>query len=183
MRGHKNTFQEIMAKLKILEFPDPRLRTKAAAVEAVDDHLRALIDDMFETMYAAPGIGLAATQVDVHRRFLVTDVSSDGSDPHVLINPEILEKDGVTVSDEGCLSVPGYYEEVERAEHIRVRFLDREGKTQEMEAEGLLAVCIQHEMDHLEGKLFVDYLSEAKRQRIRKKLLKDRRHQSAAVVA
>ncbi len=183
MRGHKNTFQEIMAKLKILEFPDPRLRTKAAAVEAVDDHLRALIDDMFETMYAAPGIGLAATQVDVHRRFLVTDVSSDGSDPHVLINPEILEKDGVTVSDEGCLSVPGYYEEVERAEHIRVRFLDREGTTQEMEAEGLLAVCIQHEMDHLEGKLFVDYLSEAKRQRIRKKLLKDRRHQSAAVVA
>jgi peptide deformylase len=172
-----------MAKLKILEFPDPRLRTKAAAVEAVDDHLRALIDDMFETMYAAPGIGLAATQVDVHRRFLVTDVSSDGSDPHVLINPEILEKDGVTVSDEGCLSVPGYYEEVERAEHIRVRFLDREGTTQEMEAEGLLAVCIQHEMDHLEGKLFVDYLSEAKRQRIRKKLLKDRRHQSAAVVA
>ncbi|MGB5491227.1 MAG: peptide deformylase [Woeseiaceae bacterium] len=172
-----------MAKLKILEFPDPRLRTKAAAVEAVDDHLRALIDDMFETMYGAPGIGLAATQVDVHRRFLVTDVSSDGSDPHVLINPEILEKDGVTVSDEGCLSVPGYYEEVERAEHIRVRFLDREGKTQEMEAEGLLAVCIQHEMDHLEGKLFVDYLSEAKRQRIRKKLLKDRRHQSAAVVA
>ena len=183
MRGHKNTFQEIMAKLKILEFPDPRLRTKAAAVEAVDDHLRALIDDMFETMYAAPGIGLAATQVDVHRRFLVTDVSSDGSDPHVLINPEILEKDGVTVSDEGCLSVRGYYEEVERAEHIRVRFLDREGTTQEMEAEGLLAVCIQHEMDHLEGKLFVDYLSEAKRQRIRKKLLKDRRHQSAAVVA
>jgi len=183
VRGHKNTFQEIMAKLKILEFPDPRLRTKAAAVEAVDDHLRALIDDMFETMYAAPGIGLAATQVDVHRRFLVTDVSSDGSDPHVLINPEILEKDGVTVSDEGCLSVPGYYEEVERAEHIRVRFLDREGTTQEMEAEGLLAVCIQHEMDHLEGKLFVDYLSEAKRQRIRKKLLKDRRHQSAAVVA
>ena len=172
-----------MAKLKILEFPDPRLRTKAAAVEAVDDHLRAFIDDMFETMYAAPGIGLAATQVDVHRRFLVTDVSSDGSDPHVLINPEILEKDGVTVSDEGCLSVPGYYEEVERAEHIRVRFLDREGTTQEMEAEGLLAVCIQHEMDHLEGKLFVDYLSEAKRQRIRKKLLKDRRHQSAAVVA
>ena len=183
MRGHKNTFQEIMAKLKIREVPDPRLRTKAAAVEAVDDHLRALIDDMFETMYAAPGIGLAATQVDVHRRFLVTDVSSDGSDPHVLINPEILEKDGVTVSDEGCLSVPGYYEEVERAEHIRVRFLDREGTTQEMEAEGLLAVCIQHEMDHLEGKLFVDYLSEAKRQRIRKKLLKDRRHQSAAVVA
>ena len=172
-----------MAKLNILEFPDPRLRTKAAPVEAVDDSLRTLIDDMFETMYAAPGIGLAATQVDVHLRLLVADVSSDSSAPHVLINPEILEKDGVMVSDEGCLSVPGYYEEVERAEHIRVRFLDRQGASQEMEAEGLLAVCIQHEMDHLEGKLFVDYLSEAKRQRIRKKLLKERRHQSAAVVA
>ncbi len=172
-----------MAKLNILEFPDPRLRTKAVPVEAVDDSLRALIDDMFETMYAAPGIGLAATQVDVHLRLLVADVSSDSSAPHVLINPEILEKDGVMVSDEGCLSVPGYYEEVERAEHIRVRFLDRQGASQEMEAEGLLAVCIQHEVDHLEGKLFVDYLSEAKRQRIRKKLLKERRHQSAAVVA
>jgi len=171
-----------MAKLKILEFPDPRLRTKAAPVDAVDDSLRALIDSMFETMYAAPGIGLAATQVDVHRRLLVADVSNDKSDPHVLINPEILEKDGVMVSDEGCLSVPGYYEEVERAEHIRVRFLDRLGMEQEMEAEGLLAVCIQHEIDHLEGKLFVDYLSEAKRQRIRKKLQKERRHQSAAVV-
>jgi peptide deformylase len=172
-----------MAKLNILEFPDPRLRTKAAPVEVVDDSLRALIDDMFETMYAAPGIGLAATQVDVHRRLLVADVSSDRSEPHVLINPEILEKDGVIVSDEGCLSVPGYYEEVERAQHIRVRFLDRQGASQEMEAEGLLAVCIQHEMDHLDGKLFVDYISEAKRQRIRKKLLKERRHQSAAVVA
>ena len=172
-----------MAKLNILEFPDPRLRTKAAPVEVVDDGLRALIDDMFETMYAAPGIGLAATQVDVHRRLLVTDVSSDSSAPYVLINPEILEKDGVMVSDEGCLSVPGYYEEVERAEHIRVRFLDRQGVSQEMDAEGLLAVCIQHEMDHLDGKLFVDYLSEAKRPRIRKKLQKERRHQSAAVVA
>lgn len=173
-----------MAKLKILEFPDPRLRTKATPVEAVDDALRALIADMFETMYAAPGIGLAATQVDVHKRLLVTDVTPDKSEPHVLINPEILEKDGVQVSDEGCLSVPGYYEEVERAEHIRVRFLDRRGDTREMEAEGLLAVCIQHEMDHLDGKLFVDYLSEAKRQRIRKKLVKERRHQeqAAAVV-
>ncbi len=170
-----------MAKLTILEFPDPRLRTKAKAVEVVDDQLRALIDDMFETMYAAPGIGLAATQVDVHRRLLVTDVTSDKSEPHVLINPEIIEKDGVTVSDEGCLSVPGYYEEVERAEHIRVRFLDRTGEQREMEAEGLLAICIQHEMDHLEGKLFVDYLSEAKRQRIRKKLEKNRRQHAGAV--
>ncbi|MBT8103522.1 MAG: peptide deformylase [Gammaproteobacteria bacterium] len=171
-----------MAKLKILEFPDPRLRTKATPVEVVDDNLRAFIGDMFETMYAAPGIGLAATQVDLHKRLLITDVTADKSEPHVLINPEILERDGVTISDEGCLSVPGYYEEVERAEHIRVRFIDRQGEAQEMEAEGLLAICIQHEMDHLDGKLFVDYLSEAKRQRIRKKLLKERRHQSAAVV-
>jgi peptide deformylase len=172
---------EIMAKLKILEFPDPRLRTKASPVEKVDDELRELIGDMFETMYDAPGIGLAATQVDVHQRLLVADVSPDKSDPHVLINPEIIEKDGVTVSDEGCLSVPGYYEEVERAEHIRVRFLDRNGEQQEMEAEGLLAICIQHEMDHLEGKLFVDYLSETKRQRIRKKLEKDRRYAGVAM--
>ncbi len=172
-----------MAKLKILEFPDPRLRTKATPVEVVDDALRALIDDMFETMYAAPGIGLAATQVDVHKRFLVADVSTDQTEPHVFINPQILEKDGVIVTDEGCLSVPGYYEEVERAEHIRLRYLDQQGKEQEMEAEGLLAVCIQHEIDHLDGKLFVDYLSEAKRQRIRKKLMKDRRQQAAAEVA
>lgn len=170
-----------MAKLTILEFPDPRLRTRATAVESVDDELRNFIDDMFETMYAAPGIGLAATQVDVHKRLLVTDVSADNSEPYVLINPSILEKDGVTVSEEGCLSVPGYYEEVERAEHIRVRFLDRSGKEVEMEAEGLLAVCIQHEMDHLEGKLFVDYLSEAKRQRIRKRLEKERRRNPEAV--
>jgi peptide deformylase len=170
-----------MAKLKILEFPDPRLRTKATPVEVVDDALRTFIGDMFETMYDAPGIGLAATQVDVHKRLLVTDVSSDKSEPHVLINPEIIEKDGVTVTDEGCLSVPGYYESVERAEHIRVKFLDRNGDAVEMEAEGLLAVCIQHEMDHLDGKLFVDYLSEAKRQRIRKKLEKERRHAAVAM--
>jgi peptide deformylase len=170
-----------MAKLKILEFPDPRLRKKATPVTNVDDALRVFIGDMFETMYDAPGIGLAATQVDVHKRLLVTDVSPDKSEPHVLINPEIVEKDGVTVTDEGCLSVPGYYEEVERAEHIRVRFLDRQGDETEMEATGLLAVCIQHEMDHLDGKLFVDYLSEAKRQRIRKKLEKERRHAAVAL--
>jgi len=170
-----------MAKLKILEFPDARLRNKAAPVEVVDDELRALIGDMFETMYDAPGIGLAATQVDVHRRLLVADVSTDMSAPQVLINPEILEKDGVTVTDEGCLSVPGYYEEVTRAEHIKVRFLDREGAEVVMEAQGLLAVCIQHEIDHLDGKLFVDYLSEAKRQRIRKKLEKERRQQAIVV--
>ena len=170
-----------MAKLTILEFPDPRLRTRAVPVETVDEQLNELIDDMFETMYDAPGIGLAATQVDVHKRLLVADISADKSDPQVLINPEILEKDGVMVSEEGCLSVPGYYEEVERAEHIRVRFLDRKGAEVEMEVEGLLAVCIQHEIDHLNGKLFVDYLSEAKRQRIRKRLVKERRRSPEAV--
>ena len=154
---------------------------KATPVGTVDDALRVLIGDMFETMYEAPGIGLAATQVDVHKRLLVTDVSTDKTEPYVLINPEILEKDGVTVTDEGCLSVPGYYEEVERAEHIRVRFLDRNGGETEMEADGLLAVCIQHEIDHLDGKLFVDYLSEAKRLRIRKKLEKERRHAAVAM--
>ena len=172
-----------MAKLTILEFPDPRLRKKAAPVETVDDELRSLIDDMFETMYTAPGIGLAATQVDVHQRLLVSDISTDKNEPHVFINPEILEKDGVTVTEEGCLSVPGYYEEVERAEHVRVRFLDRNGAAREEEFEGLLAVCVQHEIDHLDGKLFVDYLSEAKRQRIRKRLEKERRHQGAAIIA
>jgi peptide deformylase len=166
-----------MAKLKILEFPDPRLRKKALPVEAVDDELRQLIDDLLETMYEAPGIGLAATQVDVHRRLLVADVSVDKDAPYALINPEILEMDGLAVSEEGCLSVPGYYEEVERAQHIRVRYLDRDGAAVESEFEGLLAVCVQHEIDHLDGKLFVDYLSEAKRQRIRKRLEKDRRQQ------
>ena len=167
-----------MAILKILEFPDPRLRTKARSVETVDDALRQVIDDLFETMYAAPGIGLAATQVDFHKRLLVADVSADKTDPHVLINPQILEMDGTQVTEEGCLSVPGFYEEVERAEHIRVCFLDREGVVVEREFEGMLAVCIQHEMDHLKGRLFVDYLSEAKRQRIRKRLIKDRRLQA-----
>jgi len=172
-----------MAKLTILEFPDPRLRTKATPVDVVDDSLRLIIADMFETMYAAPGIGLAATQVNFHKRLLVADVSSDQTEPYAFINPVIVEKDGVIASDEGCLSVPGYYEEVERAEHIRLRYLDQQGEEQQMEAEGLLAICIQHEIDHLDGKLFVDYLSEAKRQRIRKKLEKERRQQATAVVA
>ena len=171
-----------MAKLKILVFPDPRLRTTASPVAVVDDALRELIDDMFETMYSAPGIGLAATQVDVHQRFLIADVSANGDDPHALINPVILEKDGVTVSEEGCLSVPGYYEEVERAEHIRVRYQDRSGEEIETDMEGTLAICVQHEIDHLDGKLFVDYLSEAKRSRIRKRLLRDKRHQGTAAV-
>ena len=161
-----------MTKLRILEFPDPRLRKKAAPVELVDDELRQLIDDMFETMYEAPGIGLAATQVDVHKRLLVADVSPEKNEPHVLINPEILEKDGTTVTEEGCLSVPGYYEEIERAEHIKVRYLDRDGNEQESEFEGLLAVCVQHEMDHLDGILFVDHLSNLKRNMLMKKLKK-----------
>lgn len=164
-----------MGKLNVLEFPDPKLRTRAQAVEVVDDDLRSLIDDMFETMYAAPGIGLAATQVDVHKRLLVTDVSSERNEPHVLINPEILDREGTVVTEEGCLSVPGFYAEVERAEKIRVRYLGRDGHERESDFDGLLAVCVQHEMDHLDGKLFVDYLSEAKRQRVRKRLLKERR--------
>jgi peptide deformylase len=172
-----------MAKLTVLEFPDPRLRKTATPVVQVDDALRELVDNMFETMYAAPGIGLAATQIDVHRRFLVADVSTDNNEPHVFINPVILEKDGVQRSEEGCLSVPGYYEEVERADHIRVRYQDRNGDEMETEMEGLLAVVVQHEIDHLDGKLFVDYLSEAKRSRIRKRLLRDQRHRIADAVS
>ena len=164
-----------MALLPILEFPDPRLRTKAAPVAEVDASVRKLIDDMFETMYAAPGIGLAATQVNVHKRVLVVDVTEDRSKPLALINPEVISREGVEETEEGCLSVPGIYDKVTRAEKIRVRTLDRNGKQIEIEADGLLAVCIQHEMDHLEGKLFVDYLSELKRTRIRKKLEKERK--------
>jgi peptide deformylase len=165
-----------MAILEILHYPDPRLRTPAEAVDRVDDELRALVADMFETMYQAPGIGLAATQVNVHKRILIIDISKNRDQPMVFINPEIVEKHGVEETDEGCLSVPGIYERVQRAERIRVRALDRQGKSFELEADGLLAVCIQHEMDHLDGKLFVDYLSQLKRQRIRKKLEKQRRH-------
>lgn len=165
-----------MANLTILHFPDERLRTPALPVEQVDDALRALIDDMFETMYDAPGIGLAATQVDVHKRLVVIDVSEEKNEPLVLINPEILQKDGEEETDEGCLSVPGIYEKVRRAEKVKVRALDRNGEPFELETGGLLAVCIQHELDHLDGKLFVDYLSSLKRQRIRKKLEKQLRH-------
>ena len=164
-----------MANLTILHFPDERLRTVAKPVEQVDDELRSLIDDMFETMYDAPGIGLAATQVNFHKRLVVIDVSEEKDKPLVLINPEILEKDGEEERDEGCLSVPGIYERVQRADRIKVRALDRNGETFELEADGLLAVCIQHEIDHLDGKLFVDYLSNLKRQRIRKKLEKQLR--------
>lgn len=158
-----------MALLDILHYPDPRLRTRAQPVAQVDDDLRRLIDDMFETMYAAPGIGLAATQVNVHLRLVVIDVSEDRSAPLCLINPEILEAHGSESSQEGCLSVPDVFEAVTRAERIRVRALDRDGQPRVIEASGLTAVCIQHELDHLEGKLFVDRLSELKRTRIRKK--------------
>ena len=171
-----------MALLRILVYPDPRLRTRAEPVDQVDDELRQLIDDMFETMYAAPGIGLAATQVDVHKRLLVADVSEERNQPHCFINPVILSRDGVEVMEEGCLSVPGIYEKVERADQIRVRALDRHGEPFEMDADGLLAVCIQHEIDHLDGKLFVDYLSELKRQRIRKRLEKDRKLREAGEI-
>jgi peptide deformylase len=161
-----------MAILNILHYPDPRLRIKAAPVEAVDDTIRHLAADMFETMYAAPGIGLSATQVNVHKRLLVADVSETRDQPLCLINPEILSKQGKEQREEGCLSLPGVFEVVERAERIRVRALNLQGEAFELEAEGLLAVCIQHEIDHLYGRLFVDYLSSIKRQRIRKKLEK-----------
>lgn len=161
-----------MAKLPILEYPDPRLRIRAKPVTEVDAEMRQLADDLLETMYAAAGIGLAATQVDRHVRMLVIDISEARDEPLCLINPEIIESDGKTSSDEGCLSVPEYYDAVERAEHIRVRALNREGETTEFDADDILAICIQHEMDHLEGKLFVDYLSEMKRQRLKKKYVK-----------
>jgi peptide deformylase len=169
-----------MAKLPIIEFPDPRQRTVARPVKEVDTRIRQLIDDMFETMYEAPGIGLAATQVDVHEQLLVLDVSEDKSYPMVFINPEVLSAEGHQVYQEGCLSVPGIYADVKRAGSIRVRALDRDGQPFEVNAEGLLAVCIQHEMDHLAGKVFVDYLSPLKRELVRKKLAKQRRAEDAA---
>jgi len=169
-----------MTKLVILEYPDPRLRKKAAAVTVVDDAVRQLADNMLETMYAAKGVGLAATQVDVHRRLIVLDVSETRNQPLVLINPEILTLEGSGPGEEGCLSLPGIYDKVTRATHIRVRALGRDGAAFELDAQGLLAVCIQHEMDHLEGKLFVDYLSELKRQLIRRRLEKERRQRSSA---
>ena len=164
-----------MALLPILRFPDPRLHTRAAPVAQVDDSIRQLVRDMAETMYEAPGIGLAATQVDVHKRVVVIDVSEDRSDLRVFINAEIVEKSGEHIGEEGCLSVPGIYETVCRAEHVRVRALDGEGKPFELEADGLLAVCIQHELDHLEGKVFVEYLSPLKLNRIKTRLAKKAR--------
>jgi len=161
--------------LTILEFPDPRLRTKAQPVTVFDQDLQNLIEAMFATMYNAPGVGLAATQVNVHKQLLVLDVSEEKNQPLVLINPNIIERDGEQVYQEGCLSVPGIFAEVARAEHIVVEGLDRHGQPLRIEAHGLLAVCIQHEMDHLIGKLFVDYLSPLKRELVRKKLEKQHR--------
>ena len=170
-----------MALLPILEFPDPRLRTVAKAVDpaAIDVAFQGLIDAMFETMYAAPGIGLAASQVDVHQRFMVIDVSEAKDTPLVFINPKIVAQDGVQTCQEGCLSVPGVYADVKRAEKITVQALDRHGQPYELVADGLLAVCIQHEMDHLDGKLFVDYLSPLKRDMVKRKLAKQRRNDAA----
>jgi len=166
-----------MTQLTILRFPDPRLRTVARPVDAVDDSIRELADDMLETMYAASGIGLAATQVNRDLRMLVLDLSAERNEPLVLINPEIIQRDGSQVCEEGCLSVPGEYAEVERAETIRVRALDRDGAPREIDADGLLAVCIQHEIDHLDGKVFVDYLSPLKRRMIEKRMKKARQQQ------
>ena len=170
-----------MSKLTILEFPDPRLRTEAALVTDVNDETRTIIDDMFETMYDAPGIGLAATQVNIHQQIVVMDVSEDKDDPFVFINPKVTVLEGEPETmQEGCLSVPGYYEDVTRTAHVKVDALDRDGKAFELEATGLLAVCIQHELDHLNGKLFVDYLSPLKRNRIRSKLEKEHKRQAKA---
>jgi peptide deformylase len=164
-----------MALLEILEFPDSRLRTKAKTVQDIDGRIARLADDMLETMYAAPGIGLAASQVNVHQRLIVIDISEDKSEPLILINPEIIAMDGEIETNEGCLSIPGFYEPVDRFLAITVEAIDRAGKPFTLDATELLAVCIQHEMDHLEGKLFVDYLSSTKRQMIRKKLLKQQK--------
>ena len=164
-----------MALLPILRYPDPRLHTIAQPVESVDDEIRQLIADMAETMYEAPGIGLAATQVNVHKRVVVIDVSEDRTDLIALINPDILERSGEQVCEEGCLSVPGIYEKVTRAERVKVRALDEKGQSREIEADGLLAVCIQHELDHLDGKVFVEYLSALKLSRIKSKLAKKAR--------
>jgi peptide deformylase len=170
-----------MAKLNILRYPDPRLHTVAKPVPQVDARIRQLVDDMLESMYAADGVGLAATQVDVHERVIVMDTSESRDDPRVLINPELVAKsDQMTFTDEGCLSVPAVYDKVSRHARVTVRALGRDGQPQEFEAEGLLAVCVQHEMDHLIGKVFVEYLSQLKRDRIKTKMLKKAREDERA---
>lgn len=167
-----------MAQLTILQFPDPRLRKRAVPVSTVDAEVRSLIDDMFDTMYQAPGIGLAATQVDVHRRVVVIDISEERNQPLVLVNPTLLAQEGEQEMEEGCLSIPGVTDFVKRPSWVRVSALDREGNPFQLETDGLLAVCIQHEIDHLDGKLFIDYLSALKRNRIRKKLEKQARNEA-----
>ena len=171
-----------MALRTILEFPDPRLRKRAETVTRFDAALGTLVDDMLETMYAAPGIGLAATQVDVHQRVIVIDLSREHNEPLVLVNPEILAREGEASTEEGCLSVPNIFDEIKRAAKVRVRAQDRNGASFERDFDDILAVCIQHEMDHLEGRLFVDYLSDLKRERIRKKLDKDRKERASRAV-
>jgi len=161
-----------MTILNILQFPDQKLRIKAQPVDNLDEKLQTKIDDMIETMYDAKGIGLAGTQVDFHKRLLVTDVSIDKDEPQVLINPLILSTDGTVDSNEGCLSVPGFQDYIQRAKNIIVKYLDRDGASKETEMSGLLAICVQHEIDHLNGKLFIDYLSEAKKQKVRKLIRK-----------
>jgi len=168
-----------MALLKILEFPDPKLRTKAKPVKQVDDGIRQIVADMLETMYQAPGIGLAATQVNIHQQILVIDISKDKNEPLCLINPILLKQEGIQHAEEGCLSVPEIYEEIERSESITVQAINQQGESFNLTTDGLLAVCIQHEMDHLKGKLFVDYLSSIKRERIRKKLNKLKKEKSS----
>lgn len=164
-----------MALLPILRYPDPRLAKIAAPVVRIDDRIRKLAADMAETMYEAPGIGLAATQVDVHQQLVVIDISEEKNDLHVFVNPRIVERDGMREGEEGCLSVPGIYDKVQRSERVTVEYMDLEGQSRTLEAEGLLAVCIQHEIDHLNGKVFVQYLSQLKQTRIRNKLAKQAR--------
>ena len=171
-----------MAILDILHYPDKHLRKVAEPVEKVNDSIKKLVDDMFETMYAAPGIGLAATQVNVHQQVIVIDISDEKDQPLCLINPEIFAEEGTESCDEGCLSVPDIYETVERSEKVTVKAMDQNGDKYTLEADGLLAVCIQHEIDHLKGKLFVDYLSPLKFQRIKKRLLKNQREESRHAV-
>lgn len=171
-----------MAILDILHYPDKRLRTVAKPVAVVDDSIKKLVEDMFETMYIAPGIGLAATQVDVHKQVIVIDVSEGHDQPLCLINPEIITQEGTEICDEGCLSVPDIYESVERAEKVTIKALDQNGDEYTLQADEMLAVCIQHEMDHLQGKLFVDYLSPLKFQRVKKRLLKAKREESRVAV-
>jgi peptide deformylase len=169
-----------MALLKVLHFPDTRLRTQAKPVKQVDNTIRKLVADMFETMYAAPGIGLAATQVNIHKQIIVIDITKEKKQPLCLINPKLLSSEGVQCVEEGCLSVPGIFEEIKRAERITVQALNQKGESFTLTTDGLLAVCILHEIDHLKGKLFVDYLSSLKRQRVRKKLLKQQRQNSVS---